>query len=334
MILKGDKALAFCRKPDVRFNIVFLHGDDAGVAVDAARELANAWKSAEADELEESRLLDEEVKRDPATLGDALTARPLFGGRQLIRLNLTNDTLFKPIAALLSLIDKGQLIPEAYLIVTGEGLGPKSKVKAAFEGSKHVACMELASDSEADLSKLVTDFMITQNVEIEPDALDVFIQELPGDRRLANTEMEKLSLYATDLGRPVDASDIELVSATERKLGAEDAADAALAGEVKLAITATDRFLDSGGSPISGLRTMHFRLLRVLDALSGERFLRPRVNNNEKASFNKMLKSWNAARVSRALSMLYAAELSCKQAGAPVEAIFKIVIDRISRRAV
>lgn len=304
------------------------------MAVDAARELAAAWRKLENGELEDVRLQEDEVKRDPAMLGDALSARPLFGGRQIVQISLTGESLAKPLETILTAIDSNGLIVENYLILTSEALSPKSRLRSTLEPSPHVASLSFVADDQAMLGERVVEFLTTYKLSISPDALESFVEELPGDRRLANAEMEKLSLYALDLGRPISLDDIELVSSTERKLGAEDAADAALAGETRKAVSASDRFVEAGGSPISGLRTLHFRLLRVLDALAGERFLRPRVSDADKPKFNNMLKSWNAARIGRALTMLYAAELSCKQAGAPAEAIFKIVIDRISRRAV
>ena len=334
MKLQGDKALSFCRKPDPRYRIGFIYSDDPGVAVDAARDLAASWSKLEDDNIDDIRLQEEDVKRDPALLGDAVTARPLFGGRQLVRVSLGNDGLAKTLSEFLKAVDEQGLPIENYLLITAGDLGAKSNVKAALESSSHVITLFMRADTEGKLGEIVGEFLKSQNIPIAPEALEAFIEELPGDRRLANSEMEKLALYALDLGRPIDLHDIEIVCATERKLGADDAADAALAGNVKHAINATDRFLEAGGSAVSALRTLHFRLLRVLDALAGERFLRPRVSDAEKPVFNKMLKAWNPARVSRALTMLYAAEKTCKQGGAPAEAALKMVIDSISRRAV
>ena len=334
MKLTGDKALAFCKRPKSGSNIVFIRSDDNGVSIDATRELVKAWSHLASEPPEDVRLTDDEVKKDPAILGDAVGARPLFGGFQIVRLAITSDSLGGVLNRFLTAIDEGEITPENYLVITAGELSPKSNTVKAMEASSHVVNLTLVEDDSSSLTNIVTDAMRDSSISLDDNALEVFVDELPGNRALARSEIEKLQLYAHDLGRPVSVEDIMLVSATERKLGADDAADAALAGKTEIAIRATDRFLESGGSPISALRTMHFRLLRVMDALSGERFLKPRVADGERSAFNKMLKSWNAARVTRALTMLYAAEKTCKQGNAPASAIYKTVIDKISRRAI
>ena len=332
--LSGDKALSFCQKPKSGVQIVLAFGSDEGIASDAAETLTRAWRKAEGGELDVVRFNEDEVRRDKAMLADALIARSLLGGAQLIRLSLTNEYLAGLFEELIKDVDAGKLKPENYLIVTAGDLTKKSKTRAAFEKSTTATMLQLRADNEEKTESYIKARLDADKIDIEPDALALFAAELPGDRRLTNSEIEKLALYALDLGRPVSTDDIRAVAATEQPRGADDAADAALAGRARAAITAVDRYLDAGGSAISALRTLHFRLLRVVSALAGEKYLRPPVFDNERPAFNAMLKDWTPPRAARALTMLYKAELTCKQAGAPAEAALKTVIDRIARRAV
>jgi DNA polymerase-3 subunit delta len=86
------------------------------------------------------------------------------------------------------------------------------------------------------------------------------------------------------------------------------------------------------------MRTLHFRLLRVSDALasganSGAR-LRPPIFDREWPAFSRALREWSAPAVHRAFARLYEAEKQCKQAGAPQEAILRQLIHRIALRQV
>jgi hypothetical protein len=62
-------------------------------------------------------------------------------------------------------------------------------------------------------------------------------------------------------------ADISQLASAEQPRGADDAADAAILGDAVQATLSINRYLDAGGNPISALRTLHFRMLRVSDAV-------------------------------------------------------------------
>lgn len=334
MILISDKALAFCNRPKAGIKIAMGFSEDLGIASDALTSLIKKWQSLEENELEVLRLQEEEIKRDPALLLDHLTAVSLLGGKKALRIRLSNESLAKQFIALVDDIASGQLYPENYLVIEAPELKKKSKLRESFSASPDVVCLQFFAESEAQTFEYIQHRLSEDKVQIDKDALEQFASELPGDRRLANAEIEKLSLYAFEINRSITVDDIKLVCATEQPRGADDAADAALAGNVTEANKSLDRYLEAGGSAISALRTLHFRLLRVIDAQSGARYLRPPVFEKERPAFNKMLRDWDSMRANRALSVLYSAEKACKQAGVSTEAILKIVVDRFSKRQI
>ncbi|MFC7292333.1 DNA polymerase III subunit delta [Hirschia litorea] len=330
----GEKAHAFCQRPKAGINLILAYGEDLGLVSDAIGVLTTKLRKAENNELEVVRLQEEDVKKDAALLADHLSAVSLLGTKQLFRLRISNESAAKNITSLLTDIGAGRVYPENYLCIEAPELKKTSKILTGFSSSPDAIALHFFAETQEQITDYIRSRLSDLNIQLEEDALEKFAAELPGDRRLANSEIEKLSLYAYEIGRKITADDIRDVCASEQPRGADDAADAALAGDVKRANTSLDRFLDAGGSAISALRTLHFRLIRILDAKLGARYLRPPVFDKEKPAFNKMLQDWNASRVNRALAILYAAEKSCKQSGVSTEAILKIVIDRISRRQV
>ena len=291
------------------------------------------------DDINLIRLTDDDLRRDPAVLGEELTARSLLGGDRLVRVRVEREAgAGKHLLAALADIDAGTLHPEATWIIEAGDLGKSSALRSAFEASANAAALQLFADDEASVSEFVSRRLAAANVAIEPDALLRLVSELPGDRRLAISEVEKLELYAMDLGRPVSAKDILEIASAEQARGADDAADAAIIGDAALAARSLDRFLDAGGNAISAMRTLHFRMLRVADANasnagSGMR-LRPPVFDREWPAFSQALKDWPGPRLHGAFVHLYEAEKTCKQAGAPSDASVRTLIDRISRREV
>ncbi len=334
----GPKALAFCEKPPKQPRIALIFGGDAGLVSAAADTLAAAWL-AHPDPMNLIRLTDDDLRRDPAVLGDELVARSLLGGDRLVRMRVEREaSAGKHVLAALADIDAGTLRPEAAWIIEAGDLGKSSALRSGFEASANAAALQLYADDEASVSDFITRRLSAAKVAIEANALALLVSELPGDRRLAISEVEKLELYAMDLGRPVTVDDISRIASAEQPRGADDAADAAIAGDAPGAARSLDRFLDAGGNAISAMRTLHFRMLRVADANaasagSGMR-LRPPVFDRDWPAFSKALKDWSGPRLHGAFLRLYEAEKTCKQAGAPTDAIVRTLIDRVSRRDV
>jgi DNA polymerase-3 subunit delta len=334
----GAKALAFAEKPPAKPRAALLFGADTGLVAAAADQLSEAWLPKGSDPLNLVKLTEDDLKLDATLLIDELLARSLMGGERLVRVRIERETSAKPIIEALGEIEAGTLVPEAAFIVEAGNLGPASKLRAAFEGASKAAALDLSADDEAAITRVLQQRLALAGVAIEPEALAAFVTELPGERRLATSECEKLELYAIDLGRPVNMADIALLSPAEQPRGADDAADAAIVGDMSAAATCINRFLDAGGSPISAMRTMHFRLLRLAQATAqgashGGR-LRPPISQKDWPPFQRAMKDWPAERLTRTFALLYESEKACKQAQAPAEAIIRRLVERIASRNV
>jgi len=331
----GARALSFCEKPSARPRIALVFGADAGLVSTAADSLAAAW-APDLDPFNLIRLGDDDIRRDPQMLADELVARSLLGGDRLIRLRADKEASTKPILEIIADIDKGALTPEAFWIIEGGELGKTNRLRVGIEAAENAIALQLFADDEGAVSDLVTKRLAAAGVAIEPPALAAFIAELPGDRRMTLSEIEKLELYAIGLGRAVSPEDIQRLASAEQPRGADDAADAAILGDAPQATLSINRYLDAGGNPISALRTLHFRMMRVSDAVSsnagtGMR-LRPPVFDREWPGYQRAMRDWSTGTVHRAIKRLYDAEKTCKQAGAPSDAIIRNLIHQIATR--
>jgi len=333
----GARALAFCEHPPAKPRFALIFGADPGLVSTSAEMLAKNWLPS-ADPMNLVKLGDDDLRRDPQLLADELVARSLMGGERLVRVRAEKDASSKLMLEILGDIDKGALTPEAFWIVEAGELNKSNKLRAGFEVSPVAIALQLFADDETTISDLVTKRLAAAGVAIEPEALAAFVAELPGDRRLALSELEKLELYAVGLSRAVVPSDVMLLASAEQPRGADDAADAAILGDAPAAALSVNRYLDAGGNAISALRTLHFRLLRVSDAVAsgagtGAR-LRPPIFEREWPAFSRALRDWNGPAIHRAFTRLYEAEKQCKQAGAPSDAILRQLIHRIAMRTI
>jgi DNA polymerase III subunit delta len=333
----GPRALAFCERPPARPRIALIFGGDPGLVSTSADALAKAWLPAP-DPINIIKLGEDDLRRDPQLLADELVARSLLGGDRLVRLRVERDASSKLILEIIADIDKAALTPEAFWIIEAGELNKTNKLRVGIEDAQSAVALQLYADDEASLADLVTRRLAAAGFTIEPQALSAFVAELPGDRRLALSELEKLELYSVGLGRSIQPNDVALLASAEQPRGADDAADDAILGDAPAASLSVDRYLDAGGNPISALRTLHFRLLRVSDAVAsgagtGAR-LRPPIFDREWPNFSRALRDWPPTAIHRAFTRLYEAEKACKQAGAPSEAILRQLIHRVAVRSI
>lgn len=319
MKLQGNSAERFAKRPDPACQFALIFGEDEGVVADAAGTLIKAWTK---DEPATVLTLDEdEVKRDPSKLFDSLEAVSLLGEGTIIRIRTKGEKLFALMKDVLA------LPPErvaAKLVLQNGSLNTRSKLRTAFEAAPNAAALHLFADSDADMSELVKAFLKDRGVEIEAEALSDFVGGLPGHRSLANAEMEKLAVYAHNLGRAVSVGDVRALCETNADENARRAVLLALNGDPDAAQAEMDRVLDAGLSPISLLRMFEMEASRMLDAqaLQGEggaanvgMKLKPPVWKSDWPAFQSRLRKWPTPRLTRLVERLHDLELMAKSPG-------------------
>jgi DNA polymerase-3 subunit delta len=170
----------------------------------------------------------------------------------------------------------------------------------------------------------VRSFLQSRQVEIDGDALSTFIGGLPGHRSLANAEMEKLAVYAHNLGRPVRVTDVQALCETNADESARQAVLMALSGDPEQAQAELDRVIDTGLSPISLIRLFEMEASRMLEAqaLQGEggasnvgMKLKPPVWKSDWPAFQSRLRKWPTPRLTRLVERLHDLELMAKSPG-------------------
>jgi len=319
MKFQGASAERFAKRPDPACAFALVFGDDEGVVADIANALIQAWQK---DNPSTVLTLDEdEIKREPARLFDALEAVSLLGEGTIIRVRTKGEKLFSLIKEVLDFPTERVA---AKLVLQNGSLNTRSKLRTAFEAAPNAAALHMFSDTASDMSDLVKAFLGARDVSIDPDALSVFVGGLPGHRSLANAEMEKLAVYAHDLGRAVLVEDVRSLCETNADESARSAVLKALAGEPDQAQAEMDRVIDAGLSPISLVRMFEMEASRMLEAhaLQGDSGggnvgmkLKPPVWKSDWPAFQARLRKWPAARLARLIERLHDLELMAKSPG-------------------
>ena len=340
MKLVGAQAHRFCKKPDPKIWAVLLFGNDNGVVADGAQALRLAF-SDKTDDAETITLDQDHIRREPNILFDALEARSLLGNRRIIKINVSGDKISSLLLEAIALGEAHADRFEAKLIITAGALAKRSKLRAKMETCQHSAALQFFEDELTDIGARTRDKLSADGLEIEEEALALFIAELPGHRGLANQEMEKLALYGRGLGRALSSKDIRILSTSDIDHALHDLISATLAGQVHAAQSGLERITLAGTSPISILRALQRESNRLLLAhtLMGTgggdigMKLKPPVFKNKWPAFRATLALWSPKRLARVLERIHDAEAQIKTAGPIGAAIIQKLIGDLASAA-
>jgi len=318
----------FLNAPEARFCAALIFGRDEGLVRERAEHLARAIVADAADPFRIAVLDAAELRQDPARLADEAAAIAMGGGRRLIRLLNANDQIADALAGFLK-----APAGDGFVLVTAGDLGPRSRLRKAFEAAEHGAAIACYPDEGRALEALIVETLAAHDLAVAPDALAYLTGHLGSDRMVSRGELEKLALYKSGGTAADDAPAHEVTLADAMACVGDSAAvaldravDAALLGDARGLDIALQRVLTSGTSPITVIRALARRLQR-LDLAAGHiaagcsvddalRRLRPPPFRPEQAALRRQLDKWPGARLRRALEMVLEAEIACKATGA------------------
>ena len=215
------------------------------------------------------------------------------------------------------------------MIVEAGDLGGTSELVKKFTAAARAASIAFYEETDAERAQHAKALAKELGVAFERDAEEAFLSALPSDRGLAKQEIEKLALYATGLGRPLNVEDVETLLAGEAESALDAASLAAAEGRTAQAVEALARIDNLSG--VSALRALLRRLHQLRDlrgmidggmgAADAVAKLRPPVFWKERDAVIAQARLWTAKKLTSAYEVLWAAELRCKSAGAPQDLI-------------
>lgn len=327
MQIKGASIRRFLEKPDKNARAVLLYGPNESFVHEAAQRLA-AWALGKSDDpYAITKLGEDEIKRDAARLADALAAQSLLGGPTIVWARIAGKGADESILDALAGIERGE--PSGFLIVEAGDIGGSAELVKKFGAATNAAAIAFYEETEAERAVFAKALAKELGVNFDRGAEETFLAALPADRGLARQEIEKLALYAHELGRAVNADDIEALMASEAESALDAASLAAAQGKAAQAVESLARIDALSG--ISALRALLRRLHQLRDArllmdqgASAEDAvakLRPPVFWKERDAVASQARLWTAKKLNAAYEVLWAAELRSKTAGAPQELI-------------
>ncbi len=327
MKIQGASIRRFLDKPDKAVRAVLLYGPNESFVHEAAQALA-AWAVGKSDDpYAVTKLGEDEIKKDSARLADAMSAQSLLGGPTVVWARISGKGADGAIEHELAAIERDE--PGGYLIIEAGDLGSTAALVKQFTAAKNGAVIAFYEETEAERAQYARSLAKDLGLKFGHGAEDTFLAALPSDRGMARQEIEKLALYAHNLGRPISADDIDALMAGEAESALDAASLAAAQGKVAQAVEALARI--DGLSGVSAIRALLRRLHQLREARTlidggaspsdAVSRLRPPVFWKERDAVAAQARLWTAKKLNAAYDVLWSAELRSKTAGAPQELI-------------
>lgn len=334
----------FLGRPDPAIRAALLYGRDLGVVRDRGHALAAKLVPNPDDPFDVALLTEQDLADDGGRLEGELAAQSLMGGRRLVRLRLTAEkpAADKLAAEALERHAKGELNPDAFFLIEAGNLGRESALRKAAEKANGAAAIPCYEDEPGDVARLVRDLLAKDQVSLNADALQVFVQRLPKERGVARQEIERLALYlGPGSGITATPADLEPFLGVEPESSLLDAASDAFGGRLGEAQAGLRRAAQEGESGPAAVRAIGIHLgklrrtLTLIKAGAGpqEAAKASGVFWKQEREFLRQARTWTLDELDRIQPQVLDADRACKTTGSPDRLIAERLALTVAGRA-
>lgn len=299
---------------------ILVYGTDYGLICEKLSDLTRAYFKNETSDQSEYNVLEissQDITKEPRLLFDEANSMSLLSNKKIIKINNANDSI--------------KLIMEKYLenpnydslfLLHADSLSPASTLRKLFENHKTAKILPCYSDDIKSIDSLVVNMFKKENISIETDARQALVERLGLDRLVTKTEIEKAILFCNPGGHLKYDQVISFVG-DQTSINLEKLADSILLGDLTKSLSILSRLEKEDTHSIQiikvllkQLHNLHKIKISILSGISFEKVInnfRPTIYFKRKPHISKQIKFWSLNKITKALSVLYKAELECKR---------------------
>lgn len=348
MKLKPQDVERFIAKPDPKAGACLIYGSDPGLVRERSNRLAAHKLGNLKDNLGLVDLGEAELKNDPASLADEISAISMFASARVVRVQGAGETTAKLMTGILGGLEDGTLKAEAFVIIEAGELAARSKLRKLFESDPSAPALACYPDEGRNLEAVIHSTLSEAHLEAEPAAMAAMLAHLGADRGLTRSELEKLLLLKGAFHRDFKSGRITLAD-VEASMGGggtsniDDVIDAALSGQfdrldAELRATSAENLHPT--VILRGLQNHLGRLISVRTQMDNGgnmralmKGLRPPVFFKREQAFAAQAQKWSGQALKGALGLALDAEIRCKRTGQPDRAICAHALISVASRA-
>ena len=333
MKIATARADQFIRSLDPLVPNVLIYGPDGGLVRERAQRLIKNFVGSIDDPFNNVEILAADLKDDPARLVDEGSSLSLMGDKRGIYVRGATDTQTTYILPILDTKPGDTLI-----VIEAGNLGPRSKLRLAFEKSDNAAAVPCYLDDDQTLENVISETFGARKISVSRDALSYLKTQLGSDRLITRSELEKLAVFKGEQGE-ISLEEARLCIGDSSEATLDDLVFAAASGHPSQTGKLLDRALLEGTNEIGIIRALirHFSRLHQTKGLIAEgatpsqasKALRPPVFFKQVDKFQRQVQAWTFDRIGIALNLLTETESQCKSSGQPTDLICRQAVLRI-----
>ena len=329
MKLNARDASGYFARPDPDKTGLLIYGTDAmRVALKRQEVIAALIGPKGEEEMRLTRLPAADVRRDPASLTDAVKAVGFFPGPRAVLVEDANDSHTDAILPALEDWRDG----DAQVIVTGGNLKKTSKLLKFFESHRNAYAAAIydnpptRAEIEADLKRAGLKDLPDETLR-DLSALALALD--PGDFRQT---LEKLALYKHGDPSPATPADVAAVAPVSTEAEIDDILDIVAEAKTGQIGPLMQRLRAQGVTPVTlciGLMR-HFRTLYAVAATPAG--ARPPAFGPRRDRIIRQAQTWGAIKLQQALTVIIETDLTLRSAGqtAPQMALVERAMIRLA----
>ncbi len=335
MKLSTREAPGYFAKPDANSTGLLIYGSDAMRVALRRQEVIKALIGENGeDEMRLSRIAAADLRKDPASLLDAIKAQGFFPGPRVAFVEDAGDGLTATISSALSEWNEG----DAQVIVTAGQLAARSKLRKLFEDHPSAYATGIYDDPPSR-DEIEVALKTAGLSDISYDAMtaltDLSRSLSPGDFRQT---LEKIALYKLRDPDPLTPDEIALSAPSSVEAGIDDALNIAAEGKAHELGPVLRRLEAQGVGPV-GLcigATRHFKTLHMVasdpgGAGAGIGKLRPPVFGPRRDRIQRQASNWGMHKLENALALLLDTDLTLRSsAEVPQMAVMERALLRLA----
>jgi len=306
--IPANRVGKYVQGPDAAVRAFLFYGTDSGrIRAYSSTLLAHLSRAFDGDP-EIIRLTEEDLLENPDRLTVEIQTLSMFSRNKLIRVQAAGR-----VTALLAEGPWEDLSPDIRVVVEAGQLQKTAKLRKIFETSKGLVALPCyESDDASDLLQRMRGEVREAGLAMDRQAERHLVSLLKGDPALAQSEIAKLTTYASDTDK-ITVDDVENIVGDVSRVTLEAAVDAILSGDTPAALKEIDR-LTAGGTSLDGLLTalsQHvLRLLRMSARMSAGasadgalKTFRPPVHFRRADKMKQQIRSWDRENLQKILEL-------------------------------
>lgn len=306
--IKSHQTDRMVSDPQKNMLAYLIYGTDEGRISENAARLAKNWSAKFGENGDIIRIDERSMADNPDMLAIEIRSVSMFGGYNVVRVNLSNRIRADLVKELID------LQPQNLLILEAGNLKPSSAMRKIFDKSREAASLPCYPDEQRDISQLIDEEISSKGFKLSSAAQQLLAQSLGSDRGVSRQELIKLALYA-DGKEHIDLEDIQMTIGDSSQLAYDQLIALIMSGNAIQALSKFDRLLASGQTS-AGFLTMlgrHLaRLYKVRAMIEGGRqpanavaSLRPPVHFKQKDHFLWQVNRLNMASLKKAIHLVH-----------------------------